>query len=55
MGNLLQQLETFIVKGTRKKKKMWKIPHLGGGGPDPGNFPFSKKKKVEFKMHFLPF
>ena len=33
MGNLLQQLETFIVKGTRKKKKkMWKIPHLRGGG-----------------------
>ena len=38
-----------------KKKKMWKIPHLGGG-PDPGIFHISKKKKkVVFKMHFKPF
>ena len=44
MGNLLQQLETFIVKGTRKKKNV-ENSTFGGGGPDPGNFPFSKKKK----------
>ena len=36
---------------------MWKIPHLGGGGLDPGIFHISKKKeekKVVFKMHFKP-
>ena len=26
-----------------------------GGGPDPGIFHISKKKKVVFKMHFKPF
>ena len=32
-------LINFACKGTRqKKKKIWKIPHFGGGGPDPGIF-----------------
>ena len=39
-------LINFACKGTRqKKKKIWKIPHFGGGGPDPGIFHISKKKK----------
>ena len=33
----------LMDKGTRQKKKMWKIPHLGGG-PDPGIFHISEKK-----------
>ena len=54
VGDVVQTLQvvTLIVdmfffvildKGTRKK--MWKIPHLGGGGLDPGIFHISKKKK----------
>ena len=33
-----------LLLGNPSKKKMWKIPHLGGG-PDPGIFHISKKKK----------
>ena len=50
-------VENIRNKGTRqKKKKLWKIPHLGGGS-GPGHFPHFKKKekKVVFKMHFKPF
>ena len=31
-----------IREPVKKKKYMWKIPHLGGGGPDPGIFHISK-------------
>ena len=31
-----------------KKKKKWKIPHLGGGS-GPGHFPHFKKKKKKIK------
>ena len=41
------------------KKKAWKIPHLGGWGPDRVIYHTLKKKKiinkVVFKMHFKPF
>ena len=37
-------MEHCIREPVKKKKKMWKIPLLGGG-PDPGIFHISKKKK----------
>ena len=39
--------------GTRQKKKVWKIPNLGGSLDRVifNNF-FSKKNKVVFKIHF---
>ena len=43
--------------GTRQKKKKCGKFHIWGGGPDPGIFHISKKKKKKggFKMHFKPF
>ena len=43
-------------KGTRQKnkKKLWKIPHLGGGSGQ-GHFPHFYFKKKKIKMHFKPF
>ena len=44
MIKFAQIVDKKLGNPSKKKKKKWKFPHLGGG-PDPGIFHISKKKK----------